>query len=304
MPLTPQELALRLAKFIGVTSLDPNDPSNIPPTFQRGLQPGDVEELAACINAGLQEIWDLMPTALRFVRCGMALPGPAPVTLDLTQGSATVAAFTGHAAWMNGCAVEMAGERNEIVDVGALLFPYEGASGSAIAALVYGDAVVPLAGTVSVVGPLWIGNREVRLLEERETFERRKAVDPGRKGVPEVAWVEMRADPPVPLLVARLRFYPIPDRPLRLVYGARLSVPSVTAADLASATPVPGFPIPHGWDEAVLLPLAVNRLSIHPDFLITSTQKTEIPRQAEAARRIVLGARPMRGEGRMIPVFR
>ncbi len=304
MSLSPQELGLRLAKFIGVTSLDPNDPTNIPPTFQRGLQPGDVEELAACINAALQEVWDLMPTALRFARYGVGVPGPTPVTLELTNGSPTIATFTGHAAWMNGCTVEVGGERNTVLDATTLLLPYSGTSGSGIPATVLGDAVAPPAGVVSVVEPLMVGEQRVAVLDTQAAFEAVRTRDPGRRGVPEVAWVETRSDPAVPLQVARICLYPMPERPMRLLYGARLNVPSVSAADLQSTVPVPAFPIPHGWDEAVLLPLATSRLSIHPDFLITSTQKTELPRQIAAARRIVEGARPARSGGTLIPIFR
>ncbi len=304
MSLTVQELALRMGKFIGITSLDPDDPTNIPPTFQRGLQPGDLEELAACINAALQEVWDLMPTALRFARYGVELPGPTPVELELTHGSPAITTFTGYAAWMAGCTVEVAGERNTLLDDTALLLPYGGASGSGLAATVLGDAVAPVAGVVSVIEPLRVGEQRVAVLETQAAFESARARDPARRGVPEVAWVETRFDPAVPVQVVRIRLYPMPERPMRLVYGARLNVPSVSVADLQSTDPVPALPIPHGWDEAVLLPLAISRLSIHPDFLINGTQKTEIPRQAAAARRIVEGARPARSGGVVIPVFR
>lgn len=67
--------------------------------------------------------------------------------------------------------------------------------------------------------------------------------------------------------------------------------PAVTAADVGLVGP--GNPaavalLPKGWEEAVLLPLALRRLSAHPDFQ-PDAARPEIERQATVALRILMG---------------
>lgn len=70
MGLTVHQLALRLGKHIGVVSLDPVDPANLSPLHGAGLRVGDGEELLACINGALQELWEATPKAVRVERLG------------------------------------------------------------------------------------------------------------------------------------------------------------------------------------------------------------------------------------------
>ena len=65
MSLTVHQLALRLAKHIGVTAFDPGDVSNTSPLLQAGARGGDLEEVLACINGALQELWGLAPSGVR-----------------------------------------------------------------------------------------------------------------------------------------------------------------------------------------------------------------------------------------------
>lgn len=65
MALTVHQLALRLAKHIGVTAFDPGDVSNVNPLLQAGLRDGDVADVVAAINGALQELWELAPRAVR-----------------------------------------------------------------------------------------------------------------------------------------------------------------------------------------------------------------------------------------------
>jgi hypothetical protein len=70
--------------------------------------------------------------------------------------------------------------------------------------------------------------------------------------------------------------------------------PVVTAADLGAAGPYSSGSVllfPKGWEESVLLPLALRRLSVHPDFQ-PATAKAEIERQAAMALRVLLGLDP------------
>ena len=65
MSLTIHQLALRLAKHIGVTAFDPGDVSNTNPLLQAGARGGDLDDVVACINGALQELWALAPYAAR-----------------------------------------------------------------------------------------------------------------------------------------------------------------------------------------------------------------------------------------------
>ena len=65
MALTIHQLALRLAKHIGVTAFDPGDVSNTHPLQQAALRGGDLDEVVACINGALQEVWELAPRVVR-----------------------------------------------------------------------------------------------------------------------------------------------------------------------------------------------------------------------------------------------
>jgi len=65
MALTVHQLALRLAKHIGVTAFDPGDVANTNPLLQAGARGGDLDDVVACINGALQELWELAPRAVR-----------------------------------------------------------------------------------------------------------------------------------------------------------------------------------------------------------------------------------------------
>ena len=73
--------------------------------------------------------------------------------------------------------------------------------------------------------------------------------------------------------------------------------PIVTTKDIGVATPESSATtllLPAGWEESVLLPLALLRLSAHPDFQPESA-RAEIERQAAMALRILMslgGERP------------
>jgi hypothetical protein len=78
----------------------------------------------------------------------------------------------------------------------------------------------------------------------------------------------------------------------------------MTVADVGTVNdPGRTFPIPGGWEESVLLPLALQRLSVHPNFAPDSA-RDEIERQVATARRMMQSAAPQRPAGRMVPSFR
>ncbi len=299
-----------MALHLEVTSLDPADPSNTPPLQHRGLKTGDVDQLVACINAALQDLWDSAPTAVRFARVGIALRAPVTVTLTLTHESNSIAAFPQYAPWMDGCTIRLEGAAhdNELVDGTSLLRPYLGPTGT-VSATVYGDCASPGPEVIAVLDPIGTCGSSLppallRRVSSRAEFETALDFATRSTGAPEVCFVETRYFPSQSRLGIRLRVQPMPLEATLLTYGARLNAPAIIAADLGGASdPGTTFPIPGGWEESVLLPLALQRLSIHPDFTPQSA-KTEIARQAVVARKIMMGAVPQRSEARLYPTFR
>jgi hypothetical protein len=65
MALSLHELGLRLAKHLGVTAFDAGDISNTSPLSHSPARPGDLDDIVACINGALQEIWTLAPRTVR-----------------------------------------------------------------------------------------------------------------------------------------------------------------------------------------------------------------------------------------------
>ncbi|HWL52114.1 MAG TPA: hypothetical protein VNQ90_06755 [Chthoniobacteraceae bacterium] len=300
MALSVRQLALRLAKHIGVSSFDPADPSNA----DEGLQPGDVEECVACLNAALAELWQEAPTILCRTQVGVPVRAPLPVGVTVSEGSGTVTAFALHAAWMDGCAIRIEGDAqvNEIVDAGNLRFPYLGATapgGAAKSAVVYGDFVTAPPGVKRVLDPVFWngGGKRLQRVNGRGGFEM-----PRREGVPLRCSVEPAYESGA--LRVGLRLDPLPTGAGLLSIGARLVPPTVTESDIGVASdPQISLALPGGWDEAVVLPLALSRISMHPRFEPANV-RTEIARQATIARRVMNGSHPDRRAARCVPTFR
>lgn len=297
MALSVRQLALRLAKHIGVTSFDSLDPSN----QKDGLVPGDVDECVACLNAALAELWQEAPTILCRTQVGVAVRAPLAVSVTVTPGSESITAFPLYAAWMNGCAIRIDGDEqvNEVVGEGELRFPYLGAGGSVRSGKVYGDFVTAPPGVKRVLDPVLWNGRGKRL----------KRVDPEyrfallrEEGAPVRCRVEVRYESGV--LRVGLRLDPLPAQAGLLLLGARLVPPMVTASDIGETTdPEISLALPGGWDEAVVLPLALARISTHPRFRPNDI-KMEIIRQATIARRVMNGSHPDRTAARCVPTFR
>ncbi|MDD5349893.1 MAG: hypothetical protein PHQ12_06755 [Chthoniobacteraceae bacterium] len=84
MALTVHQLALRLAKYLGVTAFDPGDRSNTDPLVHAALRPGDLDDVVACLNGALQEFWELAPRGVRAL-----YPEGCPAVTAADVGAAT-----------------------------------------------------------------------------------------------------------------------------------------------------------------------------------------------------------------------
>ena len=80
------------------------------------------------------------------------------------------------------------------------------------------------------------------------------------------------------------------------VFGVN-ACPHIELSDVGAASDAQVFlPIPNGWDEAVVLPLAMRRLLVHPQFQ-AGESLVEIERQAVWALRFVQKCLPVNGAG-------
>jgi hypothetical protein len=310
MALTAQKLALRLAKYIGVTTFDPGDSSNTTPLHQGGLREGDIEEVIACMNGALQEMWGSAARALCFARQSFALRAPVGASLQVSKGSVSIVSFLDYGEWMEGCSVDVSGDGvlNEVDGKTALLRQFGGETGLKTAT-VYSDCVTLGAEVVEVCEPVSIyqSGREpemLRVVTSWAEFEALRMKTAKLSGVPSHCFVDTRYFPSQNRVKFRVRVYPLPYRTCTLTFGVRLNAPQITEADV-KAVGDPGrlFPIPHGWDEAVLLPLALQRFTAHPSFEAELAKK-EIARQADVARQMMRSFKSSRSMAQMVPTFR
>ena len=310
MALTVQKLALRLAKYIGVTTFDPSDASNTTPLHQAGLREGDVEEILACINGALQEMWSSAPRALCFRRESAVLYAPETHQITVVNGATEISSFAGYAAWMEGCSVAVSGEKrlNEIEGASSLLRAHTGPSG-AVNVTVYSDCVSFGPEVIECSEPfIYHGTGTpaecLICVTSRAEFEALRSGHGGYSGVPTHYFADTRYLPNEGRVRMRVHLYRVPDRMGTMEYGVRLNAPEVTDADLSAVGDTGRvLPIPHGWGEAVLLPLALQRFTAHPAFEAEKARK-ELERQAAVARRMLAAVTPQRRVTRMVPTFR
>ncbi len=315
--MTVHQIALRLGKYIGLTSFDPADGSNVDNPLRPGLVPGNVEDVVACINGAMQEIWDLAPAAMRFRRIGTFLRAPVTVALEITQYSKTVA-ITGYEPWMERCSILIGGDTvaNEIVSETELAREVLGGTAASVSAVVYHDCVTPDADVCEILEPVEIP--QTRRLTSAGSRQEFYTFDPALPGGDDYGriWSKLYGTARFPgqpwayfvdreEAKLRLRVAPMPDGAYPLAYSARINAPKVTVADVGTPDPGVTLPILHGWDESVLLPMALKRFSAHPSFGTGNpVAPGEIDRQYQIAKRIINNAQPSRAAGKMIPTFR
>lgn len=294
--MTCAPLALRLLKYLGVTSLDPTVNANN--TNQRGLVDGDLDDVAACITAALQEVFTEGPSAISETRFASVLPAPLAVTFTATQFSATISAFSGYQSWMAGCTVQINGDDsdNEIVSATALLRPYIGGSG-AVSGQVLGDAVLLPATLQNVMDPVRCSGitRELSSASSREEFEywshphhcthrwpggvgystmyRKRVADP-------LTWLcEAQYTGTAGTLPIFLRVNPAPQRAQTITCRAKRRPQTILQADITADTA-----IILDNAESILLPFALQRWTAHPLFGGSAGTLAEIARQYKEAK--------------------
>lgn len=280
--MTAQDIALRLLKLIGVTSLDPA--ANLSTALNRGLEAGDLDEAAEAITSAIQEIFALGPVALSEQPFEGLLRAPAAVSLSVEQYSTTISALFGFDAdWMPGCTVRLDGDPldNELVSASALRRPYTGATGE-VTGTVYGDAIQLPEWVKNVMEPVRIPR--VWALRSATTQEEFRGVmsphqygndnrgaayytDHNKSiGEPAVFWLESRYDTAASALKLFLRVNPMPGEVYPISCRAKRKPPVITAANIGSHLSEPLTVIPTDWHESILVPIAKHRFTAHPAF--------------------------------------
>lgn len=308
--MTPRDIVKLKLKYIGVLSFDPATNANS--VGRRAIEAGDVEFACACLTGGIEEMLEDGPAALSEKRYSNVLRAPTNVTLDVTNGSATIANLTTYAAWQIGCTIRIAGDNddNEIVSSTELLRPYLGATGTGRAAVVYSDAI-KLPGTIkNVLDPVKLPNI-IPLLgtSDRERFMRfgqDTPMDAMRQpeyasyilqnktiGQPAIWMAENAIDTTVAGGNTFLRFNPMPGQAYSVTAKVKVRAPIYTPADIFTSSNYdtdPGAVIPVDSHASIVLPFALMRFTAHPSF--DSKAVREIERQYAVARKLLSSCKP------------
>lgn len=292
-----------MLRYVGVTQLlpQPND------SELEDLLAGDLDDVVGDINGAMQEITNGSPGESREYPGGGLLFGPRQVTLTATTNSPVISAFAGFNASMIGCTIRIQGDTqdNEVVSATALAIPFVGTTGPNIAATVYGDCFTIDPSIKTIPGPVMIPN-QIPLVEcsSRDAFMKYLGAPlvtdaAGRpwgypffyffqKTVqrPRAWFMEGFYQTPLGYLPRRIRFAPMPDQNYQLSFRSTLNAPFFAYADIFDGTteddPRTLIPLPDGWVESILLPIAKQRYTANPRFRNESA-KPEIQRQYKAA---------------------
>lgn len=227
--------------------------------------------LLYAFNRALQEIFrDKQRETL-----GCQVYGPTPVTLGaVTQGS-TAITFSGFQAWMAGCTIVITGDtRQNLLEkrdaAVSLAAPYQGPTGTNVAATVYGDAVNFSSEFTQLYGPAKLDDRYlVEPLNTRREMELTRraylyndpSVSPKTQRRPLFFTLEDNLQYQAPP-GTRIVFDSLPDTPYVLTLDAMLRPPRIV-----DFTDPREYFIPAQADESVLWPWARLHCLDHPQFV-------------------------------------
>jgi hypothetical protein len=248
---TIQKMALRMLRYIGVTSFLPQPAGS----QLESLGPGDLDDVANAISGALQDVASIGPAESNEAPAYGVLNAPTAITLNVNAQSPTISSITGWVAWMQGCTIRIGGDSqdNEILSQTTLARAYMGPTTTAAGATVYGDCIT-LDDTVGKIrAPLWLPNQlPLYPATDRQTFMQlgmypAVTFAPGisagwpyylyyRKsiGIPRVWFIDGAYDMSLGYTQRRIRFSPMPDTAYPVSYSAGINPPRVTSADIVS----------------------------------------------------------------------
>lgn len=259
------------------------------------------------MTAAFQEMVACAPNEIRNKDVGAWLNAPTSVTVNCTQGSATISGLSPYSTWMLGCTIVIVGDGydNEINSQTTLSRPFAGATG-ATTATVYGDCV-QLDDTIGIVlppvqlPPQW----PLIAASTREEFMQISGYPlvtdangapygwPGwwftQKAIGRpVAWfLDSYYDSTKTYLPRRLRVGPMPSEAFSLGYRVGINPIRIETTDLDNmghTDPGTVLPIPDAWVESLYYPICVKLMSGLPQFR-NAAMLTEIDRRYRQALR-------------------
>jgi hypothetical protein len=248
---TVQQIAMRMLRYIGVTSLLPQPAGS----ELESLAPGDLDDVAMAITGAMQEIAAVGPLEAREVPGFAVLHAPTSITLSVAGQSNAISSVSGWQSWMQGCTVRVAGDDqdNELLSNTTLARAYMGSTGAGITATVYGDTIT-LDDTIGkIAAPLWLPN-ELPLWPAKDRFEFLRLggyplvtdVNGMATGLPFYLYyrkpvarpwtwfIDAAYDGSLGYTQRRIRFSPMPDQAYSVAYTAGMNPPRVTAANIVS----------------------------------------------------------------------
>lgn len=289
-PVTARVLAIRLLRYLGVTSLDPTTPAN--QAFP--IEPTDLDDVIGVMNSALQEYFELSPSEVREANLGAYLNAPTNATLSVTQGSSVITSFTGYASWMLGCTIRLFGDTqdNEVTSQTLLARPFMGATSGSVAATVFGDAVQLDATVGKVFDPVSVPNQSPLLPATSRMEFCHMAGYPlvtgpwggsyGGSYYPFFWWVQKPISRPLTWFLEsaytsnlayvprRIRVAPMPNAAYSLSYRAGLNALRLQATDVDTGDhttdPMTLLPISDTDVESILMRICAKGMTMLPTF--------------------------------------
>lgn len=272
------------------------------------LEVAEVADVREAMNAGLQEMWRLLPARFRRSTASYTLQPPATVSCQVTAGSAAL----GNTPFVTadiGKSVVVGTDANwnQVAGVGALLDAYLGGNSGTVAATLYGDVVLDttlpfdrLAGAPAIrQGQI---NRALAPVDPRTFYTRGGIVSwptgfTPQVGLPRYYWVEEWSQTQNPEPRFRLRVWPAPDQTYALRVNLDLWPRRLAVADLLNATTLQA---PEEMVESCLVPLMLAALTSSPGWADPAGKKAVAAAAAEARAALRAVAGTVRADGNAV----
>lgn len=310
--VTIQEICLRLLKYIGVRQLAP-EPVN---SQLESIQPGDLDDLLACINGAMQEVFEAAPDEMRQQGAGAVINAPASGTCSVIQFGFTISAFVGYLPYMNFCTCRLAGDTqdNRLINATTLERPFMGATGANVGITVYHDFLTLPTNVDQVKDPVELPN-QWGLIKANDYINYLRfcgvplVVDDAGHAInypffyfyqktvarPMAYFPDTYFEPLQNQQVKGIRLGPLPDQTYPLAFRVALNPPVFHETDIAVdcgagnyTDPGTLIPVSNSWVASIFLPYALQRWTAHPAFK-NEAAKAEIMRQFKQAEGIVTG---------------
>jgi hypothetical protein len=257
--------------------------------------PGRTESCIAAINAALQFLFASQAPWTRRATHGFILHAPVTTTVTATYDSTTVT-FAAWQDWFEGCACKITGASTENrirgvdEDTGVITLdlPHDGTTGSASIAIYHDSYTLPIE-IGEVLSPVLVKGGGLlapvpsvnhlpgNTVEGWEDYgmENRTLGWPSipqisaTTGTPLRYCVDPHQHTPYSTPRFRLRFFPAPSSAGMMEARVRYAVPVYSVASDGNGH----LPIPHGYAESILVPVAEKHLTRSPFFINTAARQ-------------------------------